>query len=404
MTVPDPGPDDAVPAWLAAHARPVGVPDDDPEGDDGVTAWVRAVAGGRVVALGPTVAGTRELAQLAGRVLGGLVAQPGVGTLALQTPESATTALDDHVRRGTGSASAVLDLLGSWSWNTREVLDVVRRLAEDPRPVRVAGVDPRHPAAAVRVVGRFLRTAAPDVLPAVADTLADLALGRGDETARVAVDRVQARLDQDAPALMAATSPERYAEAVRHAGFLARAAELVATPRERADAVAGRLMAEAVLEALDAAAPDGRVVLWAHADHVVARDDPPSLGAHLRERLGDGYRALLLTAGTGTTRAIRRRRLFGPARTPSTHRLGAPRADALESVLLPDGTRDHVLDLRVPDVPPAVAAWADATLPRRSVGDEVSTAAPATAVVPCRPGAELDAIAVVRTVHPAWAR
>jgi erythromycin esterase len=396
-------PDDEVRRRLAAHGRPVAVPDDDPEGgEDGVTAWVRAVAGARVVALGATVAGTRELAQLAGRVLDGLLAPPRTGTLALQTSESATTALDEHVRRGTGSASDVLDLLGSWSWNTREVLDVVRRLAEDPEPVRVVGVDPRHPAAAVRVVGRFLRAAAPDVLPTVADTLADLALGHGDDATRVAVDRVQARLDGDAPALVAATSPDRYAEAVRHAGFLARAAELAATPPAQATAVAGRLMAEGVLEALDEAGPDGRLVLWAHADHVVVRDDTP--GAHLREHLGDAYRALLLTAGTGTTRAIRRRRLFGPARTPSTHRLGTPPADALESVLLPEGTRDHVLDLRVIDVPPEVAAWADTTLSRRSVGDEVSAAAPATAVVPCRPGAELDAIAVVRTVHPAWAR
>jgi erythromycin esterase len=327
-----------------------------------------------------------------------------VGTLALQTPESATTALDEHVRRGTGSASGVLDLLGSWSWNTREVLDVVRRLAGDPEPVRVVGVDPRHPAAAVRVVGRFLRAAAPDVLPAVADTLADLALGHGDDATRVAVDRVQARLDGDAAALAAATSPERYTEARRHARFLARAAELAAAPPAQADAVAGRLMADGVLEALDAAGPDGRLALWAHADHVVVREDPPTLGAHLREDLGDAYRALLLTAGTGTTRAIRRRRLFGPARTPSTHRLGTPPADALESVLLPEGMRDHVLDLRVPDVPPAVTGWADTTLSRRSVGDEVSAAAPATATVPCRPGAELDAVAVVRTVHPAWAR
>jgi len=403
--VSDAAPDDEVTRWLAAHARPVGVPDDDPEGgEDGVAAWVRAVAGARVVALGPTVAGTRELAQLAGRVLAGLLLDGGVDTVALQTGESATVALDEYVRRGTGAVSSVLDVLGSWSWNTREVLDVVRRLAEDPDPVRVVGVDPRRPTAAVRVVGRFLRATAPDVLPTVADALSELALGYGDDATRVAVDRVRARLDRDVPALVAATSPAQHAEAVRHAGFLARAAELVAAPPAGVDAVAGRLMAEGVLDALATGRPDGRLVLWAHADHVVVRDDPPTLGAHLREHLGDDYRALLLTAGTGTTRAIRRRRLLGPARTPSTHRLGPPPDDTLEAQLLAGGTRDHVLDLRVPDVPPAVAAWADATTSRRSVGDEVSAASPARAVVPCRPGAEVDGIGVVATVHPVWAR
>jgi erythromycin esterase len=394
--------------WLAAHARPVAVPDDDADGlEDGVAAWVRAVGDARVVALGPTVAGTSDLAQLVGRILDGLVEDPvhgaGVRTLALQTSESATTTLDEQVGRGAVSSDA-LDVLGSWSWNTRDVLDLVRRLAERPDPVRVVGIDPRKPAGAVRTVGRFLRTAAPDVLPSVAESFAELALGHGDAGTRTAVEEVRSRLDRDVPDLVAATSPEDYTEAVRQARFLARAAELAATPRSGTDAVAARLMAEVVVEALDASGPEGRLVLWAHADHVGVRDDPPTLGAHLREHLGDAYRALLLTAGTGTARAVRRRRLFGPARTPSSHRLGAPPDDGLEAVLLRAVPRDHVLDLRVPDAPPAVTAWAESVVPRRSVGDQVSAAATARTVVPCRPGVEADGVAVVGTVHPARVR
>ncbi|WP_433783270.1 erythromycin esterase family protein [Actinomycetospora sp. CA-101289] len=402
-----PRPDAEVGPWLAAHARPVAVPDDDADGLDGVAAWVQAARDARVVALGPTLAGTRELAQMVTRLVDGLLEDPvrgaAVRTLALQTSESATTALDEQVRRGAVSSDA-LDLLGSWSWNTRDVLDLARRLAEAPAPVRVIGVDPRKPAGAVGAVGRFLRTAAPDVLPSVADSFSELALGHGDAATRTAVERVRARLDRDVPGLVAATSPDAYTAAVRQAGFLDRAAELAAAPAAEADAVAGRLMAESVLEALDASGPDGRLVLWAHADHVVVRDDPPTLGAHLREHLGDAYRALLLTAGTGTTRAVRRRRLFGPARTPSTHRLGDPLEGGLEAVLLGAVARDHVLDLRVPDVPPAVTAWADSVVPRRSVGDEVTAAASARAVVPCRPGLETDGVAVVGTVHPARVR
>ena len=66
--------------------------------------------------------------------------------------------------------------------------------------------------------------------------------------------------------------------------------------------------------------------------------------------------------------------------------------------------RDHVLDLRVPDTPPAVTAWAESDVPRRSVGDEVSAAATARTTVPCRPGVEADGVAVVGTVHPARVR
>ena len=406
--------DTEVTHWLAAHARPIAVADDldgpgDPESDtgDGVAAWIDAAADARVLALGPAVIGTRELAQLAGRLIDGLVRDAGVRTIALQASESGTTLLDDHVRDGTGSAGEVLESLGSWSWNTREVLDIVRGLAGTEPRVRLVGVDPRRPATAVRVVGAFLRTAAPDTLEDVADALADLALGHADDSTRAAVDRVRARLDQDVPALVAATSPAEHAEAVRHAGFLARAAELAAAPPDRADAVAERLMAEGVLEAVDTAGPDGKVVLWAQADHVVAREDPPSAGFLVRERLGDAYRPLVLSAGGGKTRALRRG-LFGPSRTSKVQRLPAAPDGSLEAEVLAAAPRDPVVDLRNlhgPDTPPAVSKWAEAgAVTRRSVGDEISSSSPAGAVVPCRPGIELDGIAVVRTVHPAWAR
>ena len=65
---------------LAAHARPLGVPDDLPadlpdgepgaaSAEEGLAAWVRAARSARVVALGPAVGGTRELAALAGRLV-----------------------------------------------------------------------------------------------------------------------------------------------------------------------------------------------------------------------------------------------------------------------------------------------------------------------------------------------
>ncbi|TDQ58317.1 erythromycin esterase [Actinomycetospora succinea] len=380
--------------WLADHARPIAEVDDDLD-SDGVDAWVRATAGARVVAIGPAVGGTRELALLATRLIEASVRAGGVGALALQAGESATTVLDDHVRHGTGSPGEALERLGSWSWNTREVLDLVRTLAEDAA-VPVVGIDPRRPANAVRVVGAFLRTAAPDALPPVADALADLALGHGDASTRAAVDRVRERLDRDVPALIAATSPAQYEEAVRHAEFLARAAELAATPPARADSVADRLMADAVI---DAAGADGRVVLWAHADHVVVRGE--SLGRHLRDRYGDGYRALVLSAGSGSTRALRRRRLFGASRTPKVHRFPAAPAASLEGTVLAACPRDSLVDLSQ-DAPPA--AWTGAATTRRSVGDEVSPAAPARAFVPCVPGSEIDGVAVVSAVRPGWVR
>lgn len=384
--------------WLADRARPLAVPDDEETAGDGVAAWVRATEGARVVAIGPAVSGTHELTLLACRLVEAAADAGRVGTLALQVGESAATALDDHVRHGVGSPGDALERLGSWSWNCREVLDLVRTLAAQA-PVPIVGIDPRRPANAVRVVGAYLRAAAPDTLDREADALADLALGHGDAATRAAAERVRARLDEDVPALVAATSPARHAEAVRHAGFLTRAAELAATPADRRDPVATRLMADAVLAAGEAGGP---VVLWAHADHVVVRHE--TVGARLRERLGDGYRALVLSAGSGSMRALRRRRFVGPTRTPKTHRFPAAPASSLEGTVLAACPRDSLVDLTGPDRPAAATAWAGAPTTRRSVGDEVSAAAPVRAFVPCVPGSEMNGVAVVSAVRPSWVR
>lgn len=77
-----------------------------------------------------------------------------------------------------------------------------------------------------------------------------------------------------------------------------------------------------------------RIVLWEGSAHVAAHDGP-TVGAHLRQALGDRYVAVHLT--------------FGQGRTP---RGGIPpaRAGSLEAVLA-DGGDEHVIDLRA--APPA---------------------------------------------------
>jgi erythromycin esterase len=88
-------------------------------------------------------------------------------------------------------------------------------------------------------------------------------------------------------------------------------------------------------------------------------------------------------------------------------RLSEPPDGSLEADLLAACPRDAAVDLRAlhdPGTPATVSSWAGRAATRRSVGDEVSAAAPARAVVPCTPGTELDGFAVVRTVQPARAR
>lgn len=402
--------DAEVTQWLVGRAVVLAAPrDTDPAGEHELEAWDPDPGDVlRVVGLGLAVAGTRELPRVAHRLLDHLVRGHGVRTLALQAGESETTLVDDHVRRGVGSAGDAVAGLGSWAWNTHEMLDLVRGLAEHNRTaetadqVAVVGVDPVRPAMSVRIVGAFLRVAAPDELAPVAEAFADLAVGRGGRASVPAVERVRSLFGRENAALIAATSPAQFGLALRHAAMLSRAAELAAAPKAQATAVASRMRAEALLAEAD---PEvGGVAFWGHADHVVVRDDPMTTGAHLRAQLGDGYYALALTAGAGRIRALRRR-LLGVSRTPKVHRLPAPGRGTLEATLAAATPRDHLVDLRDDAAVPArVGAWLAAPTARRSVGDEVSASAPVTATVPCVPGSELDGVALVGTVAPAWAR
>ena len=113
---------------LADHVQELdGFGPDDP--DDDLAAWSARLDGVRVVGLGLTTPGSRELTALAHRLLAHVVRRHRSRVLALVAGESATVRVDEHVREGRGSAADALHGLRSWTWSTLEMTSVVRWLA-----------------------------------------------------------------------------------------------------------------------------------------------------------------------------------------------------------------------------------------------------------------------------------
>ncbi|GLZ50540.1 erythromycin esterase family protein [Actinomycetospora sp. NBRC 106378] len=410
--------DDEVADEVAARAVPVDA--------FGLASWRPALRGVRVLGVGAAAHGARELLEMGRRIVEYAVDELGVRVLVLGVSEAGATGLD-AAARGVGAPGDAVAALGGWEYDTREMVDVVSWLRDrnemvDPADrVRVVGADPVRPARSVRVLGTYLRDAAPELLPAARDGLAELLDREPDERPlkapfRDAVVALHGEIVAAEGRLAAETSPSRYAEALDHAWILARAAEVAAAPRGRAFPTAAeaellddtsapvlraRLAAEAVTRAAEAASGTPAALFWGH-DDLVRVGDPTTAGRHLRSALGEGYYAVGGWFAEGSASAVRRKLLRPLRPRPSTHRLpalgGTAEADLRRAL---GGTEDLLVDLR--GARGGLAAWAASPTTTRRIGSVVDSGQ-LRERIPVVPVREYDAVALVPRVHPAWIR
>ncbi len=214
-------------SWLRSRAHPLvtlepgsGTADLDPLRE----AW----RGARVVGLGESTHGTREFFTLKHRIVRLLVEELDTTVFALEASEAAAEAVDGYVRRGVGDPAVALAGLRFWTWNTREMLDLLtwmrRHNAHAPveRQVRFVGIDPQRPEAAVDVVGDHVRRFAPAELAEAGSVLDDLrtpSLPTAPPLPGSTLQRISRLRDV---VRSTADDSERGRAAVRHAGAVAR--------------------------------------------------------------------------------------------------------------------------------------------------------------------------------------
>ncbi len=410
--------DDEVADEVAARAVPVDTL--------GLAAWRPSLRGVRVLGVGQAAYGTRELLEMGRRIVEYAVDELGVRLLVLGASEAGATGLD-AAARGIGSPSDAVAALGGWEYDTREMVGLVSWLRDrnemvDPADrVRVVGADPVRPARSVKVLGAYLREAAPELLPPSRDGLAELLDREPDERPLKAPFRdmvvgLHGELAAAEGRLTAETSPSRYAEALDHAWILARAAEVAAAPRGRAFPTAeeaellddtsapvlrARLIAEAVTRAAGTADGAPAALFWGH-DDLVRVADPTTAGRHLRAALGDAYYVVGGWFVEGSASAVRRRLLRPLRPRPSSHRLpalgGTAEADLRRAL---GGSEDRLVDLR--GARGGLADWAASPTTTRRIGSVVDSGQ-LKERIPLVPVSEYDAVALVPRVHPAWIR
>lgn len=320
----EPGPTDAGPvvkAWIKTQAVPLATVEAG-HGFRDLERMREMVGNARVVSLGEATHGTREFFQMKHRMLEFLVERMGFTVFAIEANMPEARAVNDYVLEGKGDPAKALAGLYFWTWDTEEVLEMIRwmrRYNEDPKhtnKVKFYGFDMQLPPVAFASVKGFLAKVDPEGAAWVEAKLAELGSATqsdqaSDSTRKAALlvdaKSLLARFDERKNAFVKAAGEDAYAWARQEARVLAQFAEM------NADARGGylerdRSMAENVQWILEQE-KGAKAVLWAHNGHVSfdptgAMAGGASMGQHLRKTLGQDMVVLGFTFLEGGFQAI----------------------------------------------------------------------------------------------------
>lgn len=356
--------------WITAHAIPLKTVEAG-HGFDDMQPLRNLVGSARIVSLGEATHGTREFFQFKHRMLEFLVAQMGFNLFAIEASEPDAIAVDDYVTTGKGDPAVALRNLGFWTWNTEEVLDMIkwmRKWNEDPshaKKIRFYGFDMQNPAASARVLKPWLTEHMPDAVPLL-----------DSSNAAELIRRIDAYATHDASW-----------ELARHMAELLRQAEqLSAKPVDYS--VRDRSMAENIQWILAHEVPGSRMAVWAHNGHISAETLPFSpggtMGVHLRKAFGNQLVVIGFAFDHGNFQAMHLKRGL------IEHHAG-PLSDAsFDHTLATSGPSIFVLDLRPARGP--TREWLDSALPMRSIGAVYDEAKPMSYVARDHPLRSYDAV------------
>jgi erythromycin esterase len=364
-------------AWIAQHAIPLATTE--PGSGTSDLQPIRSIVGNaRVVALGEATHGTREFFQLKHRMLEFLVEEMGFTAFEIEASMPVAFDVDRYVLTGEGDPAGLLSGLENWTWDTQEVLDLVRWMRAynadpaHPRKVRFYGFDAVSASRSARVALDYVRRVDRGVArpheralrrmtsPWFASSCWTLPSATQDALTSAA-SRLLATFDARRGPWTARTGDDEWALAREHALLLEQSLrQSSAHPGTR---IRDQFMADNVRWILEREGPAGKLVIWAHNGHVAT--SASSMGFHLREALGNDLVVFGFTFDRGSFQAIDIRAEDDGLR-PFT--VGAASELSLEAAFAAARIPVAVLDLRrLPESGP-VHDWLAVTRPMRSVG------------------------------------
>lgn len=149
---------DPITDWIRSHAVPLKTPEAGNGFDD--MRPLRALIGqARIVSLGEATHGSREFFQLKHRMLEFLASEMGFSIFSIEANLPEAYRLNDYVLEGNGDPAQLLRGMYFWTWDTEEVLAMIRWMREFNQSgkgrVRFTGFDMQTPTVAASIVRDF---------------------------------------------------------------------------------------------------------------------------------------------------------------------------------------------------------------------------------------------------------
>ena len=348
--------------WLAKNAiRLKGV--EAGHGFDDMQPLKKVIGQARLVALGEATHGTREFFQLKHRMLEFLVSEMGFTVFGIEATMPEAFDVNEFVLTGKGDPARALAGLYFWTWDTEEVLEMIRWMRNynaDPhhqKKVKFYGFDAQVPTRAARVTLDFISKVDTE-LPAgtkghsrrsptrcTRNRTIPLGLTR-HRPRRTQCNTLLEILDRQKEHFMERTGAGEWAIARQHAQVLAQSLAL----RNTKDMLAGarardRAMADNIHWILEHEGPGTKMVVWAHNGHVAtaATGGPESMGYHLRKMYGPDMVVFGFAFNQGSFQAVQMP--FGTGRLRPFQVKAAPEG-SLDAMLAASGLSLAAIDLR----------------------------------------------------------
>ena len=145
--------------WIRAHAIRLKTPEAG-HGFADMKPLKKIIANARIVSLGEATHGTREFFQLKHRMLEFLASEMGFTIFSIEANMPEAYRLNDYVLNGNGDPAKLLKGMYFWTWDTQEVLEMIRWMREFNKSgkgrVQFTGFDMQTPDVAIENVGGFV--------------------------------------------------------------------------------------------------------------------------------------------------------------------------------------------------------------------------------------------------------
>lgn len=345
---------------------------------------IRKIVGdAHLVTLGEATHGTREFFQLKHRMLEFLVTKMGFTVFGIEATFPESFDVNRYVLTGEGDPGKALDNLYFWTWNTEEVLAMIRwmrRYNEDPthtKKVKFYGFDMQFPENAAKFTIEYLKKVDPAQAES-AQTAFEILKNQSREkwktipqkkkdAAGAKLTEVLTMFDNKKDAYIKRSSAEQWDIARRHLRVLQQSYE---------DSVAGtgksirdQAMAENIEWILKHEGPEAKMVAWAHNGHVTTSQEQNTadqpMGSYLRQVLGKDMVVFGFAFNQGSFQAM-----DGGDEGKGVHQftVGPAPEGSLDSTLARTGLKIAALDLRAVPTHGPVSDWFARTHKTRSIG------------------------------------